>query len=198
MPYRFTIRNTGYWKMSYSILHFLIFAPLSKLETGASWKKENAKDWRGMVQKDIREMEKEERQAMAVAIKQHGKLNPVGQCPRKIPQYERTQLANGLEKKWKQKGSKGQDKGPRFISILRTGEKTGKEVRCWGILVTAKDREMRDDLIKQLKFPGDYHNQLPTWYRILVPDIKNQVALIGMTVPWEKKTWWGTQGELGK
>lgn len=59
-----------------------------------------------------------------------------------------------MDKERKQKYTKTIGKGPHII-FLRPGEKAGRDGGGIGILVTAKDWEMRVDLVRQLKFPEE-------------------------------------------
>ncbi|KAJ8011010.1 hypothetical protein DPEC_G00053760 [Dallia pectoralis] len=107
------------------------------------------------------------------------------------------QLANGLEKVRKRKRTKAQDKGPRFICFLRTGEKAGKEYRYLGILGIADDWEMRVDLGRQLKFPEKIAVTSLRPDIVLWSQTTRQVALIELTVPWEERIEEAHERKLG-
>lgn len=236
--------------------------------THASWKEARAKDRRGMVQKEIRAVEEEGRQAKAVAMKQQGSwtqwdsvrgrslswkdiwnmeghrikfllssVYDVLPTPTNLQRWRLTEdpfcaqckrpanlehilsscrasltegrfrwrhdqvlarLADGLEKERKRKGTKAQDKGPRFIGFLRPGEKAGKQDRCAGILGTAKDWEMRVDLGRQLKFPEEIAITSLRPDIVLWSQTTKQVALIELTVPWEERVEEAHERKLGK
>lgn len=91
-------------------------------------------------------------------------------------------LADGLEKERKRKGTEAHDKGPHFISFLRSGEKVGMEDRGAGILGMAKGWEMRVDLGRQLKFPEEIAVTSLRPDIVLWSQSTKQVALIELTV----------------